>query len=74
MKSGRCANGAARDGGSRVHAVPLTEGETRLNDGSARKALCGTQPGRLAYWCDADQVMHAAAVSCPKCLHKLGRT
>jgi hypothetical protein len=57
---GRCANGAQRDTGRKVHAKP---------DGQWR-ALCGAEPGsQSAGWTENDQ----PAVTCPRCLAKLKR-
>lgn len=62
-KSGRCWNGAHREGGSIVHAV-------KGNDyPSFAKALCGTEPGlRSAGW---ETFRLGIAVTCPKCIKKL---
>ena len=68
VKTGRNANGFSRDGGQIVHAVPLLEGESRLNDGGSRKALCGTQPQGISYWGEPYVVKQ---VTCPRCLKKL---
>jgi hypothetical protein len=55
--SGRCANGAERDGGSKYHAVA-----------GYGVALCGAKPGRLsAGW----SMYPGAAVTCPRCRRKL---
>lgn len=67
VRTGRNANGFSRDGGHVVHAVPLLDGETKLNDGSARKALCGAQPQGIAFW--GAPIINR--VSCPRCLRKV---
>jgi hypothetical protein len=55
---GRCANGAERDGGTLVHAVPVT----------SNRALCGKTHGRRsAGWFAADG---ATAPTCPRCARK----
>jgi len=57
-KAGRCWNGAQRDRGSVVHAVPDFENLT------FKDALCGAYPGRKsAGWARSDR-----PVSCPRCL------
>jgi hypothetical protein len=67
IRTGRNANGFSRDGGRVVHAVPLQQNESRLNDGSARPALCGAQPQGIAYW----NMASLPAVTCPRCLRKV---
>lgn len=57
---GRCANGAQRDAGPRIHAVP--------GDSAWDTALCGAQPGRRSNgWSDVAY----DAVTCPKCIKRL---
>ena len=53
--TGRCANGAERDGGTRYHAV------------FDWRALCGAKPGRLSDWSSYP----GEAVTCPRCLNRL---
>lgn len=58
---GRCANGAERDKGTRIHAVPST----------GWKALCGATYGRHSGgWQVADGRYPSIApvVTCPRCL------
>lgn len=56
--TGRCANGAERDGGTRYHAIPLGK----------YKALCGAEPGRRSVgW----SVYRGNKVTCPRCLRIL---
>ena len=53
--TGRCANGAERDGGSRWHAInPATH-----------KSLCGAKPGRRSNGWGWE---HGDDVTCPRCL------
>ena len=55
---GRCANGAERDRGSLIHAVPV----------QSATAICGATYGcRSAGWFSEPD----APITCPKCLHKL---
>jgi hypothetical protein len=53
--TGRCANGAEREGGTRYHAV--------FN----WRALSGAKPGRLSDWSGYP----GEAVTCPRCLNRL---
>ena len=56
--TGRCANGAERDGGSRWHAISTISGS----------ALCGAFPGRRsAGW----GMTRGDYVTCPRCLKTL---
>jgi hypothetical protein len=61
-KTGRCFNGAERDGGRIIHLVkPLPENSA--GDWFI-KALCGTQPGKRGNgWS-----LHHGPANCPKCL------
>lgn len=68
VRTGRNANGFSRDGGQVVHAIALEEEETRLHDGSARKALCGARPQGISYWGEPAQ---SKEPTCPRCLKKL---
>jgi hypothetical protein len=62
--TGRCANGAERDGGRRTHAVPL--GSTY------GLALCGARPGRLSNgW---DEVDGAEMPTCSRCTKKASKS
>lgn len=55
--SGRCSNGAERDGGAVYHAV------------AGWRAACGAEPGRRS----AGWSQHAGeAVTCPRCLKRTG--
>jgi hypothetical protein len=69
VRTGRNANGFSRDGGQLVHAVPLEETESKLPDGSGRKAACGVQPQGIAYWGDP---WSSHEVNCPRCLKRVG--
>ena len=65
IKAGRCFNGAHRDKGKIIHAVPPLPDDTSGYWGA--KALCGTSPGRSSYgWDHTDQ-----DINCPKCLKKI---
>lgn len=56
---GRCSNGAERDKGRIIHALPITNGRY------AWKALCGKEPGRTsAGWTEYPQ----DKPDCPRCL------
>jgi hypothetical protein len=68
VRTGRNANGFSRDGGQLVHAVPLEDTETRLPDGSGRKAACGAQPQGIAYWGDP---WRSHDINCQKCLKRI---
>ena len=60
--TGMCRNGAQRDSGRLYHAV--------VEDGVGwDKALCGARPGKRGNGWSAH---HGAAVTCPRCLKKLG--
>ena len=64
--TGRCANGAERDGGRRSHIVLS---DVRPNGSmsfpSFETALCGAKPGRLSNgWTEVDG---AEQPSCPRC-------
>jgi len=64
--AGRCANGAERDSGTLFHALPIENGQVR------GRALCGAAPRRRSVgWSEWG---HGAAVTCPKCLKKLGQS
>lgn len=72
--TGRCANGAQRDAGHLVHAVPgWTDSNGRYYPASFGKALCGKQPGRLtpgwSEWVPAGTV----EPTCPRCAKKLAQ-
>jgi hypothetical protein len=57
--SGRCADGAERDGGVKYHGL------RRADQG---RALCGAKPGRRsAGW----SPYPGEAVTCPRCLVKI---
>lgn len=61
--TGRCANGAERDGGKRSHVINVGAGRYAI-------ALCGARPGRLSNGWDAcdDQT---ARPTCPRCARKV---
>lgn len=63
MLSGRCANGAQRDGGKLVHAMYAPAS-------SFDPAVCGARPGRLsgAGFCE---VPVGSVVTCKRCLKLL---
>ena len=62
--AGRCASGAERDHGTRFHALPIEGGRV------SGRALCGAAPGRRsAGWSEWG---HGEAVTCTRCLEKLG--
>lgn len=64
-KTGRCANGAERDGGSVIHCL-IQENKSYPIWG---KSLCGTEPGRRsAGWDESEN-----EVSCLKCVKKLSK-
>lgn len=60
--TGRCANGAERDGGRRTHLVAASER-------AWGRALCGARPGRRLSngW---DEVDGAEVPTCPKCARR----
>ncbi len=58
--TGRCANGAQRDRGTRVHAVPLEQ----------CKALYGAQPRGRSRW---SEYGWGGAVTCNRCQQRLAR-
>ena len=58
--SGRCANGAERDGGRRLHVIE--------EDSVYGRAVCGARPGKRSNgW---DEVDGAETPTCPRCLAK----
>lgn len=59
-RTGRCANGFERDGGTIIHAVP------RHSD----RALCGVRPGRRSAGWSENWDCYSQA-TCPRCLKKL---
>lgn len=59
-KTGRRANGAQRDHGTKVHAVRFGE----------YAAVCGTEPGRRADWSTPYKTRD---VTCPRCLARLAK-
>lgn len=62
--TGRCANGAERDGGIRTHAVPA-HAMNPLRVQQWGTALCGAKPGRLSNgW---DEVDGPETPSCRRC-------
>jgi hypothetical protein len=64
VKAGRCFNGAHRDSGVIVHAIP----EDNINGPNFKKALCGTSPGIRGYgWNDSIN----KDINCSKCLKKI---
>lgn len=64
VKAGRCFNGAHRDGGTIVHAIP----NISVNGSNFNKAFCGTRPGIRGYgWNDTIE----KPVNCEKCIKKL---
>jgi hypothetical protein len=65
VKAGRCYNGAHRDRGQVVHAVPSlpkTSGGCWFD-----KAVCGAQPSGRSYGWDNTTL----EINCPKCLKKI---
>lgn len=64
VKGGRCWNGAHRDMGQVIHALPFDQ-----ESGNASfAALCGTKPGYRSYgWVQVQEVL---APTCKKCLKK----
>jgi hypothetical protein len=61
--TGRCSNGAERDGGRLYHAVP------DAGYPNFARALCGAKPGRLSSGWDDDS--EGAEVTCKRCVRKL---
>lgn len=60
--AGRCANGAERDRGYVIHALPMIS-ECSMSS----VALCGKTHGRRS----AGWVWHSAPLTCPRCKRKL---
>jgi hypothetical protein len=61
--TGRCADGAQRDGGRRLHVVLRPHGA--LSVPCFDTALCGAKPGRLSNgWTESDG---AEVPTCPRC-------
>ena len=59
---GRARNGADREGGVRMHALPI-------GSDAFSTALCGAKPGRQsAGWTDDSR---HTEVTCPRCLRKM---
>ena len=67
VKTGRCANGAQRDGGRVVHAAWI-DPRSFPHWGPA---LCGTKPGRTSGGWDVDLEMET--VTCKKCAAKVNK-
>ena len=65
VKAGRCYNGAHRDRGQVVHAVPPLPETSAGYWGT--KSLCGVQPSGRSYGWDESK----SKINCPKCLKKL---
>lgn len=64
--TGRCANGAERDGGKLVHIVDLPEGVKP----AWQPAICGKAPGRKGNgW--SEHLNAIDDVSCPRCRKRL---
>jgi hypothetical protein len=64
--TGRCANGAERDGGRRSHVVLTPRRQPQWET-----ALCGATPGRLSNgWVEVDG---AEQPTCPRCRTKADR-
>lgn len=67
-KGGKVRNGAQRDQGSIVHAVPGNP----QNGFWGTPALCGAVPGKKGYgWANGFDPDVEVQVTCPKCLKKL---
>lgn len=58
---GRCASGAQRGGGARVHAIPD-------ESGTHERAFCGARPGRLSAGWALDDCYDGHPIDCPRCL------
>lgn len=71
--TGRCADGAERDGGHLIHAVELTgEVAERGTRPGWQKALCGKAPGRKGNgW--SDRLYRPDQVNCTRCARILDR-
>lgn len=62
--TGRCADGAERDGGRKIHAVMVEPG-LGLPTPCYATALCGAKPGRLSNgWVEVDG---PETPTCPRC-------
>lgn len=66
--TGRCANGAERDGGRRTHVVLV---DHPLADPMWQTALCGARAGRLSN--GFVEVDGAEAPTCPRCRAKVAK-
>lgn len=66
--SGRCADGAQRDAGRRIHVVLSETGEAP----AWGRALCGARPGRRS-GCGFVEVDGAEAPTCPRCAAAIER-
>lgn len=65
-KAGRCFNGAHRDSGVIVHAIPNKD----INGPNMSKSLCGTKPGLRGYgWSDSNK-----EINCQNCLNKISKS
>jgi hypothetical protein len=69
--SGRCADGAERDGGRRIHVV-MVDVIDLCADVAWRQALCGAKPGRLS-GCGFVEVDGAENPTCPRCARRAER-
>ena len=62
--TGRCADGAERDGGRRIHVLQVLVDDA-LAPPHWGKAVCGAKPGRLSNgWVEVDG---PEAPTCPRC-------
>lgn len=68
--TGRCADGAERDGGRRIHVIPVEPGHV-LRRTLWGTAVCGAKPGRLSNgWVEVDG---AEVPTCPACVKRTAR-
>jgi hypothetical protein len=66
--TGRCMNGAERDGGRLRHAVVI---DAMQNGPCWERAACGAQPGRLSNgWVEIDDGIGVTCARCRQAQHK----
>ncbi|SMD16379.1 hypothetical protein [Rhizobium sp. RU36D] len=68
QKAGALRNGNELGKGGVFHAVAIDDGQTASHVWDQKQAICGTYPSIM--WASTSE---GDAISCPRCLKKLGR-